>query len=136
MAFKNHYSSKKQFYPIGISASFDPRIALLLYSKDKMLHENDQEISKSNQCRFIYDLIILVSSFFRRFPNISASVGRFSHCRNAPFEGDTLLALNGLSEIELNLKSGFYLTSYPTLQGFNTEWGNLYVKVLRRWRAN
>jgi hypothetical protein len=109
-------------------------IALPFIFKDKIAARIDQEISKSINAQVIYDLDNISLSFFRRFPNISASVEDFTIVGNAPFEGDTLLALNEL-QIDFNLKSVLF-DEYPTLTGIHLNGGSLYVKVLEDGRAN
>ncbi|MFT5771782.1 MAG: hypothetical protein ACI9ZX_001180 [Algoriphagus sp.] len=109
-------------------------LALPFIFKDKIAARIDQEISKSINAQVIYDLDNISLSFFRRFPNISAGVEDFKIVGNAPFEGDTLLALNEL-QIDFNLKSVLF-DAYPTLTGIHLNGGSLYVKVLEDGRAN
>ena len=109
-------------------------LALPFIFKDKIAARIDQEISKSINAQVIYDLDNISLSFFRRFPNISAGVEGFKIVGNAPFEGDTLLALNEL-QIDFNLKSVLF-DAYPTLTGIHLNGGSLYVKVLEDGRAN
>jgi hypothetical protein len=109
-------------------------LALPFIFKNKIAARIDQEISKSINAQVIYDLDNISLSFFRRFPNISAGVEDFKIVGNAPFEGDTLLALNEL-QIDFNLKSVLF-DEYPTLTGIHLNGGSLYVKVLEDGRAN
>ncbi len=109
-------------------------IALPFIFKDKIAARIDQEISKSINAQVIYDLDNISLSFFKRFPNISAQLEDFKIVGNAPFEGDTLLALNEL-QIDFNLRS-VLVDEYPTLTGIHLNGGSIYVKVLEDGRAN
>lgn len=109
-------------------------IALPFIFKDKIAARIDQEIATSINAQVIYDLDNISLSFFRSFPNISASVEDFKIVGNAPFEGDTLVALNELL-IDFNLRSVLF-DDYPTLTGIHLNGGSLYVKVLEDGQAN
>ncbi|MFC3880005.1 AsmA-like C-terminal region-containing protein [Algoriphagus namhaensis] len=109
-------------------------LALPFLFKDKIVALIDREIQKSVNAQVIYDLDKISLSFFREFPNISASAQDFKIVGYAPFEGDTLVSLNEI-QVDFNLRSVLF-DDYPTLTGIHLNGGSLYVKVLQDGQAN
>lgn len=109
-------------------------IALPFLFKDKIAARIDQEIAQSVDAQVILDLDKISLSIFRRFPSVSATVKDFGIVGHAPFQNDTLLAVDELS-VDFNLKSILF-DDYPTLTGLHLDGGNLYIKVLEDGTAN
>lgn len=62
--------------------------------KDKIKAAVDEAVAKSVNAKVYYNADKLGLSIFSNFPHISVSMGEFGVINNAPFEGDTLAAIN------------------------------------------
>ncbi len=109
-------------------------IALPYLFKDKIAARIDQELANSVNATIYYDTEQISLSFFKRFPNISATVKDFGIVGKEPFLGDTLAQIDAL-QIDLNLKSVLF-DEYPTLTGVHLSGGSLLIKVLEDGTAN
>ena len=109
-------------------------IAVPFFFKDKILAKVDKEIAATVNARVFYDYDKVDLSMFRRFPNISATIGDFGIVGNAPFEQDTLVQV-GRFQVDLNLFSVLFGDN-PELTGIALEDGTLFVKVLGDGSAN
>ncbi len=109
-------------------------IALPFIFKGKILARIDREIAESVNAKVYYDYDNISLSLFRRFPNISASIGDFGIVGNSPFENDTLVQLEKL-HVDFNLSSVLFDDS-PQLTGVLLDGGELYVKILEDGTAN
>ncbi|MDI1321525.1 MAG: AsmA-like C-terminal region-containing protein [Algoriphagus sp.] len=109
-------------------------IALPFIFKGKILERIDKEVAESVNAKVYYDYDNISLSLFRRFPNISASIGDFGIVGNAPFENDTLVQLERL-DVDFNLSSVLFDDS-PQLTGLRLDGGELYVKILEDGTAN
>lgn len=109
-------------------------VALPFIFKDKIIARIDKEIANSINATVYYDLDQISLSVFKRFPNISATVGQFGIVGNEPFQADTLIHLDEL-QVDFNLRSVLF-GDIPSLTGIHLNGGSLYVKVLEDGRAN
>lgn len=109
-------------------------VALPFLFKDKIIARIDKEIANSINAQVYYDLDQISLSVFKRFPNISATVGQFGIVGNEPFQADTLIHLDEL-QVDFNLRSVLF-GDIPSLTGIHLHGGSLYVKVLEDGRAN
>lgn len=109
-------------------------VTIPLLFKDKILAKVDKEIAASVNARVYYDYDQVSLSVFRRFPNISATIGDFGIVGNPPFERDTLVQV-GRVQVDLNLFSVLFGDN-PELTGVHLEDGTIFVKVLSDGSAN
>lgn len=102
--------------------------------KDKILEKVDREIAATVNAQVYFDYDKVSLSAFRRFPNISASLGDFGIVGNEPFQRDTLVQVGRL-QVDLNLFSVLF-DDYPELTGIHLRDGNIHIKVLADGQAN
>jgi hypothetical protein len=109
-------------------------VAVPYFFKDKIFERIDREIASSVNAQVYYDEENINLSVFKRFPNLSATIGEFGIKGNPPFQNDTLVHV-GAFQVDLNLWSVLF-DDYPTLTGIHMIDGDIYVKVLEDGQAN
>lgn len=109
-------------------------ITVPLLFKDKILAKVDKEIAASVNAQVFYDSDQVSLSVFRRFPNISATIGDFGIVGTPPFERDTLVQA-GRFQVDFNLFSVLFGDN-SELTGIHLEDGTVFVKVLADGSTN
>ncbi|WPP48041.1 AsmA family protein [Catalinimonas niigatensis] len=109
-------------------------IILPIVFKDDIQKAVDKAMAENLNAKVYYDIDAFSLSVLRNFPNVTVSMQDFGVVNNAPFEGDTLVAV-GNFELVVNLKSILF-DDQPRLSELNLDRPNLYIRVLEDGRAN
>ncbi len=109
-------------------------VSLPFLFKDKIKAKIDEAIASAVNADVYYDYDKISASIFKRFPDISITLGDFGVVNRAPFTGDTLAAIGSL-QVDFNLKSVIF-DENPTLTGIHLDRAKLNVKVLADGAAN
>jgi len=109
-------------------------LILPIIFKDDIQKAVDKAMAENLNAKVYYDIDAFNLSVLRNFPNVTVSMKDFGVVNNAPFEGDTLVAV-GNFELVVNLKSVLF-EDQPRLSEVNLDHPNLHIKVLEDGRAN
>lgn len=109
-------------------------IVLPIIFKDDIKKAIDQAIAENVNAHVYYDADELDLSLIRHFPNVSVGLKDFGVVNKAPFEGDTLLAVQSF-DIVVNLKSLLF-DDQPRISSIQLDQPNVYVQVLEDGTAN
>lgn len=109
-------------------------IVLPIIFKDDIKAAIDQAIAENVNAKVYYDANELDISLIRHFPNVTVGLKDFGVVNKAPFEGDTLLAVQSF-DIIVNLKS-LVLDDQPRISKIQLDQPNVYVQVLEDGTAN
>lgn len=109
-------------------------IILPIIFKDDIQKAVDKAMAENLNAKVYYDIDAFDLSVLRNFPNVTVSMQNFGVVNNAPFEGDTLVAV-GNFELVVNLKSVLF-DEQPSLSEVNLDHPNLYIRVLEDGSAN
>ncbi|GHB37606.1 AsmA-like C-terminal region-containing protein [Mongoliitalea lutea] len=104
------------------------------FLKGKIIEKVDQALEENINADVYYNPGNVSVSLFRRFPNISISIGDFGIVGREVFAQDTLIHVDRV-QVDFNLRSVIF-GDYPTLTGVHLDGADILVKVLEDGRAN
>lgn len=104
------------------------------FLKGKIIEKVDQGLEQTVNADVYYNPANVSASLFRRFPNITISIGDFGIVGREVFDQDTLIHVDRL-QVDFNLRSILF-DDYPTLTGLRLDGADIVVKVLEDGRAN
>ncbi len=107
-------------------------IVIPVFFKDDIKSAIEKEVAKSVNADVVFDDFDL--SFFRHFPNITASLDKLGVVNRAPFEGQLLFATEKF-EVEVNLKDILF-GDQLRVKGISLIKPVVNIKVLKDGRAN
>lgn len=104
------------------------------FLKGKIIEKVDQALEENINADVYYNPKKVSASIFRRFPNISISIGDFGIVGREVFTQDTLIHVDRV-QVDFNLRSILF-GDYPTLTGLHLDGADILVKILEDGRAN
>nr|WKN39036.1 AsmA-like C-terminal region-containing protein [Tunicatimonas sp. TK19036] len=125
---------KKILTVIGIffALLFVAILVLPVIFKDDIRKVVDQAIAENVNADVYYDQFSL--SLIKNFPNATVSLSDFGVVNRAPFQGDTLLAVDEFN-VSVDLKSVIF-GDQPRISGIVLDQPNVYVQVMEDGTAN
>ncbi|MGY6521073.1 MAG: AsmA-like C-terminal region-containing protein [Mongoliitalea sp.] len=104
------------------------------FLKGKIIEKVDQALEENVNADVYYNPQKVSASIFRRFPNVSVSIGDFGIVGREVFAQDTLIHVDRV-QVDFNLRSLLF-GDYPTLTGVHLDGADILVKVLEDGSAN